>query len=284
MQTTKSRLSRRKLLATTALGLPALGSLGVLGLSGATPAAAAQRTGSDFLGTAETRTGCSYLWGGTGPDAFDCSGLIQWALRQLGVDFPRTSELQIGASSVIDLGLARKTPGAIMWHFGHVGISCGDGVHTFEARNYDYPLQRFDTEPGTSPWVSGGLVPGLIYPDLSETISLTVDGYWGSSTTRRLQEVLGTTADGLVSGQGESWKSRNPGLTSGWEWKPDDSAQGSEMIRAVQQKLGTEADGLIGTNTIKALQAHFGTVEDGSITKSSSCVKALQEALNNNTF
>ena len=56
------------------------------------------------------------------------------------------------------------------------------------------------------------------------------------------------------------------------------------MIRAVQQKLGTEADGLIGTNTIKALQAHFGTVEDGSITKSSSCVKALQEALNNNTF
>ena len=91
-----------------------------------------------------------------------------------------------------------------MWHFGHVGISCGDGVHTFEARNYDYPLQRFDTEPGTSPWISGGLVPGLIYPDLSETISLTVDGYWGSSTTRRLQEVLGTTADGLVSGQGES--------------------------------------------------------------------------------
>ena len=56
------------------------------------------------------------------------------------------------------------------------------------------------------------------------------------------------------------------------------------MIRAVQQKLGTEADGLIGTNTIKALQAHFGTVEDGSITESSSCVKALQEALNNNTF
>lgn len=107
MQTTKSRLSRRKLLSTTVLGLPALGSLGVLGLSGATPAAAAQRTGADFLGTAETRTGCSYLWGGTGPDAFDCSGLIQWALRQLGVDFPRTSELQIGASSVI--GLDRKS-------------------------------------------------------------------------------------------------------------------------------------------------------------------------------
>jgi len=156
-----------------------MGALGALGLSGATPASAAQTTGADFLRTAETKTGCSYLWGGTGPDAFDCSGLIQWALKQLGVDFPRTSELQIGASSVIDLGLARKTPGAIMWRFGHVGISCGDGVHTFEARNYDYPLQRFDTEPGTSAWVSGGLVPGLIYPDLSETISLTVDGYWG---------------------------------------------------------------------------------------------------------
>ena len=93
MQTTQSQLSRRKLLSTTVLGLPAMGALGALGLSGATPASAAQTTGADFLRTAETKTGCSYLWGGTGPDAFDCSGLIQWALKQLGVDFPRTSEL-----------------------------------------------------------------------------------------------------------------------------------------------------------------------------------------------
>ena len=68
MQTTQSQLSRRKLLSTTVFGLPAMGALGALGLSGATPASAAQTTGADFLRTAETKTGCSYLWGGTGPD------------------------------------------------------------------------------------------------------------------------------------------------------------------------------------------------------------------------
>ena len=62
MQTTQSQLSRRKLLSTTVFGLPAMGALGALGLSGATPASAAQTTGADFLRTAETKTGCSYLW------------------------------------------------------------------------------------------------------------------------------------------------------------------------------------------------------------------------------
>ena len=113
---------------------------------------------------------------------------------------------------------------------------------------------------------------------------MTVDGYWGTATTRRLQEVLGTPTDGVVSSQAVSWQAKNPGLTSGWDWVSDSLATGSTVIEALQQRLGVTADGLIGTNTIMALQAHFGTVQDGSITESSSCVTALQKALNNNTF
>lgn len=41
-------------------------------------------TGLAALAAATTQTGKPYLWGGTGPDAWDCSGLVQWAFRQAG--------------------------------------------------------------------------------------------------------------------------------------------------------------------------------------------------------
>ena len=43
---------------------------------------------------AEQQLGKPYLWGGTGPAAFDCSGLVMMAYASAGVNIPRTSELQ----------------------------------------------------------------------------------------------------------------------------------------------------------------------------------------------
>ena len=43
---------------------------------------------------AEAQLGKPYLWGATGPDAFDCSGLVMMAYRAAGVNIPRTSEAQ----------------------------------------------------------------------------------------------------------------------------------------------------------------------------------------------
>jgi len=114
--------------------------------------------------------------------------------------------------------------------------------------------------------------------------SLQVDGWWGTSTTKLLQSVLGTPVDGVVSGQSKIWQAKNPGLVSGWQWVPEGSATGSEVIRQVQQKVGAEVDGLIGPNTIKAIQKHFGTVQDGCFSEQSSCIMALQKALNEGKF
>ena len=111
-----------------------------------------------------------------------------------------------------------------------------------------------------------------------------MDGWWGASTTKLLQSVLGTPIDGVVSGQSKTWQAKNPGLVSGWQWVPEGSATGSEVIRAVQQKVGVQADGLIGPNTIKAIQKHFGTTQDGCFSEQSSCIMALQKALNSGTF
>lgn len=41
---------------------------------------------------AEQQLGKPYVWGATGPDGFDCSGLVGWAFHAAGVQLPRTSE------------------------------------------------------------------------------------------------------------------------------------------------------------------------------------------------
>ena len=110
---------------------------------------------------------------------------------------------------------------------------------------------------------------------------MTVDGYWGTATTPRLQAVLGTPSDGVVSSQAVSWQAKNPGLTSGWDWVSDSLATGSTVIEALQQRLGVAADGLIGTNTIMALQGHCGTPQDGYFSDGSTCIMELQKKLNN---
>lgn len=112
---------------------------------------------------------------------------------------------------------------------------------------------------------------------------IEVDGKWGESTTKRLQEIFGTTADGVVSNQWEKYKAINPGLRSGWDWDEKPNGKGSDLIRAMQKWAGmsaSEQDGEIGTKTIKALQKKLGTPVDGKISNPSAMVKALQKWAN----
>ena len=44
-----------------------------------------------------SRIGCPYVWGAEGPDSFDCSGLVTWAYRQLGIELPHQSESQMAS-------------------------------------------------------------------------------------------------------------------------------------------------------------------------------------------
>lgn len=114
------------------------------------------------------------------------------------------------------------------------------------------------------------------------TSGLTVDGWWGSATTRRLQQVLGTPADGVVSSQWSGRKGILKACTSGWEWTG--SPKGSTVIRAMQGRLGVSADGIMGPATVKALEARYGTVQDGRLDGPSRTVKLMQEALNSGRF
>ena len=59
-----------------------------------TRTAAASGPAATAIAYARAQLGKPYEWGGTGPDAYDCSGLVWAAYQSAGVDIPRTSEAQ----------------------------------------------------------------------------------------------------------------------------------------------------------------------------------------------
>src|SRR3546814_18841681 len=86
---------------------------------------------------------------------------------------------------------------------------------------------------------------------------LKVDGMWGTSTTRRLQKVLGTSQDGTVSSQNSDWRASNPGLTHGWQWVGN--PRGSPVIAALQDVLGVENPATLGPARTRPPQRRPGT-------------------------
>ena len=83
--------------------------------------------GDRAVSAAESKIGSPYVYGASGPDAFDCSGLVQWAFRQAGVQLPRTSYDQATVGTPVSLSTLRA--GDIVTFYGgeHAGIYIGDG-------------------------------------------------------------------------------------------------------------------------------------------------------------
>ncbi|MFG3319932.1 C40 family peptidase [Streptomyces sp. NPDC048171] len=80
---------------------------------------------------AQAQVGKAYVSGATGPSAYDCSGLVQAAFKQVGVSLPRVSQDQSTAGTQV--GLGNLQPGDILYWGGagsayHVGIYVGDGM------------------------------------------------------------------------------------------------------------------------------------------------------------
>jgi cell wall-associated NlpC family hydrolase len=96
---------------------------------------------------AEQQLGKPYQWGGTGPDAFDCSGLVMMAYRTAGISIARTSEQQWATEPKIPASQAQ--PGDLVFFAGadgtptspgHVGLVIGHG-QMIEAYATGFPIR-----------------------------------------------------------------------------------------------------------------------------------------------
>ena len=88
-----------------------------------------------------SRIGSQYSWGGSGPGAFDCSGLVMWSFQQAGISLPHSSQaLANGGQSV---STDQMQPGDLVTYYSdasHVGIYIGDGMMV-HAATYGIPVR-----------------------------------------------------------------------------------------------------------------------------------------------
>lgn len=98
--------------------------------------------GEQVVAFAKTLQGIPYVWGGTTTGGFDCSGFVQYVLRQFGVSLNRTANAQM--SNGYSISSDQLIPGDLVFFSGtystggasHVGIYIGDGqfVHASSGR------------------------------------------------------------------------------------------------------------------------------------------------------
>jgi cell wall-associated NlpC family hydrolase len=85
--------------------------------------------GAHALALAKGKVGTPYVWGAAGPSAFDCSGLIVWAYKQLGMSLPHSSATLSTMGTPV--AKAALQPGDLVFFYSpvsHVGIYAGNGM------------------------------------------------------------------------------------------------------------------------------------------------------------
>ncbi|PZR52930.1 glycoside hydrolase [Xylanimonas oleitrophica] len=97
-------------------------------------AVAASGVGATVAEIAQRYVGVPYVVGGASPSGFDCSGLVSYVYRQVGIELPHQSTAirDSGRTSVISASEAQ--PGDLIWSPGHISIYIGNGLQVDASR------------------------------------------------------------------------------------------------------------------------------------------------------
>lgn len=212
-----------------------------------------------------------------------CAMFVTWLFRRAGMDVPGGdfAYCPYGIAQMRRAGLEvnkyNARPGDIVFfdwdggvsdHVGVVELNKGGYLQTIEG-NTSYRGKTGSVARKIRYW---GNVCNVFRPRYGAPApaarpapvgSLTVDGWFGAQSIRKLQAVMGTPQDGVISSQPSSNRAWVPNASTGWEWAANRHAKGSAVIQAWQRKIGAAPDGFIGPGTVRATQKFLGVAQDG---------------------
>lgn len=180
--------------------------------------------------------------------------------------------------------------GGVVDHVGIVEVNKGSYVQTIEGNTGNGQVLR-----RTRSW---GTIQAVVRPDYSSTSSSTtkpssssstkldVDGYAGTKTITRAQQIAGTQVDGEISNQDKNgWVVKQPQALATGVWKTGNTKVGSALVKEIQRQLNAkgyklDVDGLFGLLTWHAFERNFGITPDDKMSAPSATIKLWQKKLN----
>jgi peptidoglycan DL-endopeptidase CwlO len=108
-------------------GVPVPGGIGISASTPEGSTVAPPNIHGGVVGIAMQYLGVPYVWGGSTPRGFDCSGLVSYVFAQIGVSVPHSSYSQFGMGTAVSINDLQ--PGDLVFFAGasHVGIYIGGG-------------------------------------------------------------------------------------------------------------------------------------------------------------